>query len=176
MRRYLLVREVAPSVGWLIMGGQRFLRGGGSGRRRAQPGVVMPAPRNVIAGADVVVAGLFSAKRKNHLAVMAEVAAEVTRLGGRVVESFVQRRGVSGGKKSKNAPGGAVTMPEPYSSRTLMSVGKVREIADACIRANAGAVVFSNELTGRQRAVLATICGCPVFSHDDLAQAVQFRP
>ncbi|WP_328387472.1 hypothetical protein [Nocardia sp. NBC_00416] len=118
-------------------------------------------------------AGLFSAQRTDHPVVMAEVAAEVTRLGGRVVESFVQRRGVSGGKKGKNTPGGAVTMSEPYSSRTLMSMGKVREIAEACHRANAGAVVFANELTGRQRAALATICGCPVFGHDDLVSPIR---
>ncbi len=134
----------------------------------------MPDPRNVIAGTDVVVAGLFSAKRKDHPAVMAEVAAGVTRLGGHVVESFVQRRGVSGGKKG-GAPGGVVTMSEPYSSRTLMSAGKVREIGEACARANAGAVVFANELTVRQRTALATTCGCPVFGHADLVQSVPPR-
>ncbi|MFF2554623.1 hypothetical protein ACFVUS_26720 [Nocardia sp. NPDC058058] len=151
------------------MSGKRSPRDGGRNRRRAGPAGGIVDPQQVIAGADVIVAGLFSAKRKDHLAVMAEVATQVARLGGHVVETFIQRRGVSGGKKG-NAPGGVPAMSEPYSSRTLMSTGKVREIAEACTRANAAAVVFSNELSARQRAVLATICGCQVYSHDELAR------
>ncbi|WP_319943778.1 HflX-like GTP-binding protein [Nocardia aurantia] len=120
-------------------------------------------------------AGLFSAKRTDRSTVIADIEAEVCRLGGRVVASFVQRRGVSGGKKG-SAPGGVAAMSEPYSSRTLMSAGKVHEIAEACARTNAAAVVFSNELTDRQRTVLTRICGRPVFGRDDLTRCVPDRP
>ncbi|MFQ6325922.1 hypothetical protein ACLMAL_07260 [Nocardia sp. CWNU-33] len=150
------------------MGDRRYMRRG-DGRRRNPADSIQREPRDVIAGADVVVAGLFSAKRTDCLDVMADVSAGVARLGGRVVECFVQRRGVSGGKKG-DTPGGTATMAEPYSARTLMSTGKVGEIAGACARVHAGAVVFSNELTDRQRTVLARICGCAVFSYSDLTQ------
>ncbi|MGI5224959.1 hypothetical protein [Actinoallomurus sp. CA-142502] len=50
---------------------------------------------NVIHGANVVVAGLFSARRKDHVEAMDELEAEVTRFGGLVTARFVQRRGVS---------------------------------------------------------------------------------
>ncbi|GAA2145336.1 HflX-like GTP-binding protein [Actinomadura napierensis] len=98
---------------------------------------------------------------------MSVLAKEVERLGGRVVEQFVQRRGVSGNKKGR-APGGKANMDRPYSSRTLMSTGKVDEIAAVRVETDAKAVVFANELTTRQRAVLAELLGCPVFSHGDL--------
>jgi hypothetical protein len=98
---------------------------------------------------------------------MSVLVAEVERLGGCVVEQFVQRRGVSGNKKG-HAPGGRANMDRPYSSRTLMSTGKVREIAAVRVETGAKAVVFANELTARQRAVLGEVFGCPVFSHGDL--------
>ena len=59
-------------------------------------------------------------------------------------------------------------MDRPYSSRTLMSTGKVREIVAARVQTEAKAVVFANELTARQRTVLAELLGCPVFSSGDL--------
>ena len=98
---------------------------------------------------------------------MSILVGEVEQLGGRVVEQFVQRRGVSGNKKG-DAPGGKANMDRPYSSRTLMSAGKVREMAAVRVETDAMAVVFANELTNRQRAVLAESLGCPVFSHGDL--------
>jgi hypothetical protein len=120
-----------------------------------------------VADADVLIAGLFSAKRKDHADLMDDLAAEIIESGGRVVRRFVQRRGVSGGKKG-HAPGGRANMDQPYSSRTLMSTGKVREIAEACTETRAAAVVFANDLTGRQRAVLTEIFGCPALSRSDL--------
>ncbi|NKZ05344.1 hypothetical protein HGB48_16550 [Actinomadura latina] len=98
---------------------------------------------------------------------MSVLVSEVERLGGHVVGRFVQRRGVSGNKKG-HAPGGKVNMDRPYSSRTLMSTGKVREIVAARVQTEAKAVVFTNELTARQRTVLAELLGCPVFSPGDL--------
>ncbi|MEV5893715.1 hypothetical protein [Nonomuraea fuscirosea] len=59
-------------------------------------------------------------------------------------------------------------MDRPYSSRTLMSTGKVRKIAQVRAGAGAMAVVFFNPLTGRQRDVLSELLGCPVFGRADL--------
>jgi hypothetical protein len=98
---------------------------------------------------------------------MDALAAEVTAQGGRVVGRFVQRRGISGGKKGR-APGGRANMDRPYSSRTLMSTGKVREMADSRKKAQAKVIVFFNELSSRQRDVLPEIIGCPVLSRSDL--------
>lgn len=115
----------------------------------------------------MLVAGLFSAKRKDYLAAMDAVADSVIGLGGRVTGRFVQRRGSSGDKKG-NAPGGRRNMDRPYSRRTLMSTGKIREIAEVRAQHQAQAVVFYNELTDHQRTVLAEVIGCAVFSRHDL--------
>ena len=137
-----------------------------SERRRSSVEPAANVPK-LVADADVLIAGLFSAKRKDHAEVMDDLAAEITELGGRVVRRFVQRRGVSGGKKGQ-APGGEVNMDRPYSARTLMSTGKVYEIAEACTETRATVVVFFNDLTGRQQTVLTEIFGCPVLSRSDL--------
>ncbi|GLY75222.1 hypothetical protein Airi01_034890 [Actinoallomurus iriomotensis] len=122
---------------------------------------------NVIHGANVVVAGLFSARRKDHVEAMDELEAEVTRFGGLVTARFVQRRGVSGKGRVR---GGAENMDRPYSSRTLMSTGKIREIADACVRTDATAVVFHNDLTDRQRRALSEIFGSAVLTIRELKE------
>ncbi|MFC5823287.1 hypothetical protein [Nonomuraea insulae] len=124
----------------------------------------------LVAEADVLIAGLFSAKRKDHADLMDDLAVEVTALGGRAVRRFVQRRGVSGGKKG-HAPGGTANMDRAYSARTLMSTGKVREIAEARTETQASAVVFVNDLTGRQRTVLTEMLGCPVLTRSDLQRS-----
>lgn len=121
----------------------------------------------MLAGAEVLIAGLFSAKRKDHVDLMNGLAAEVIATGGQIVGQFVQRRGVSGNKKGRS-PGGKANMERPYSSRTLISNGKLREMAAARVNADAGSVVFFNELTARQRTVLTDVLGCPVFSRSDL--------
>lgn len=59
-------------------------------------------------------------------------------------------------------------MSQPFSRRTLLTHGKLREIAHACREAEIGAAVFVNNLTHRQRSVLAEILGCLVFSGEDL--------
>jgi hypothetical protein len=121
----------------------------------------------VLAGAEILIAGLFSAKRKDHADLMNDLAAEVTAMGAHVIGQFVQRRGISGNKKGHH-PGGKANMERPYSSRTLISNGKLREMTAARLNANAGAVVFFNELTARQYTVLTEVFGCPVFSRIDL--------
>lgn len=106
-----------------------------------------------VSGANVTIVGYFSAKEKNFVALMDSAAAELTSRGARVVGRIVQRRGVS--------DGGVKKMALPYSSRTLLSYGKVREVAAACGGADADVVVFVASLTERQQRVLTGIFGCP---------------
>lgn len=114
-----------------------------------------------------LMASVKLAGRSDDLASMDDLAASVIGLGGRVTRRFVQRRGHSGNKKG-NAPGGRRNMDRPYSRRTLMSTGKIQEIAEARAQHQAKAVIFSNDLTDHQRTVLAELIGCPVFSRHDL--------
>lgn len=59
-------------------------------------------------------------------------------------------------------------MASPFSRRTLLSPGKVREVADACQAAQATVAVFVNPLTELQRAVLSEVLDCVVLSSEDL--------
>ncbi|MFD8982632.1 hypothetical protein [Streptomyces sp. NPDC059564] len=112
-----------------------------------------------VAGADLVLVGLFSSKRKEFVTLMDEAEARVSALGGRVVGRIVQRRGVS--------DGGVRLMERPFSSRTLLRSGKVREAAALRERTAACAVVFLSELTECQRRVLSAALGCPAVSLAD---------
>ncbi|MER6226886.1 hypothetical protein ABT189_41115 [Streptomyces sp900105755] len=129
-------------------------------RRPARRVPAVPVQRRTFqltaAGADVVLVGYFSAKQKDFETVMASAAAELAAHGARVVARIVQRRGVS--------DGGVRKMGLPFSSRTLLSYGKVREVAQACDRADADAVVFVAALTERQRHTLTEILGRPAVS------------
>lgn len=118
-------------------------------------------------GADVVVIGLFSAREKQYEAKLDELAALAEARGSRVVGRYVQRRGAS--DRWNERPGGAARMSQPFSRRTLLTHGKVHEIAETCRAAEIDAAIFVNTLTDVQRAVLADIFGCPVFSGGDLA-------
>lgn len=115
-----------------------------------------------VAGAEVVIVGYFSAKEKDFVGLMDEAAAELTERGARVVGRIVQRRGVSNG--------GVKKMTLPYSSRTLLSSGKVREVAAVCEGTDADVVVFVASLTKRQQQVLTGIFDCPVV---DLSEALR---
>ena len=84
-----------------------------------------------------------------------------------MVGRFAQRRGAS--DRWDERPGGSTRMSEPFSTRTLLTHGKVREIAELCRTAEVDAALFVNALTGRQRTVLTRILGCLVLSGDDLA-------
>jgi len=112
-----------------------------------------------IGGLGVVVVGFFSAKQKDFGALMDAAAADLTARGARVVARVVQRRGVSGG--------GAKKMHLPYSSRTVLSHGKVRETATTCEETGAEAVVFLTDLTERQRRLLTEAFGRPAMSLRD---------
>lgn len=111
------------------------------------------APCVTVLGADVLVVGYFSAKEKDFVALMDSAEAELTARGARVVGRIVQRRGVSAGGVGK--------MALPFSSRTLLSHGKVREVAAACEAAAADVVVFVATLSERQQHALTSIFGCP---------------
>ncbi|MFB6395887.1 hypothetical protein [Polymorphospora lycopeni] len=114
----------------------------------------------MLAGADVLLVGLFSAKDREFGAKLDRLAASVTAHGGRVVGRHVQRRGVS--------HGGAARTTEPFSRRTLVSPGKAREIAQAVRVADVGVAVFVNPLTEHQRTVLGDMFRCLVISGEDL--------
>ncbi|MGW0390403.1 HflX-like GTP-binding protein [Streptomyces sp. NPDC003042] len=126
-----------------------------AGRRNAP--VALPP----LAGAEFVLVGYFSAKRKDFTTVMDAAAADLTVRGARIVGRFVQRRGVS--------DGGVRKMALPYSSRTVLRYGKVREVAAARELTGADAVVFVHSLTERQQRVLSDLFGCPALG---LAQAL----
>ncbi|MBM0226687.1 hypothetical protein [Micromonospora sp. ATA51] len=117
-------------------------------------------PTSVLASADVVLVGLFSAKDKEFEATLDLLAASVRAYGGRVVSRHVQRRRVS--------HGGATKMTESFSRRTLLSPGKAHQVAQACRAAKAGVAVFVNPLTEHQRTVLGDMFGCVVISGEDL--------
>ncbi|TYC68246.1 hypothetical protein EH183_40675 [Streptomyces sp. CB01881] len=87
---------------------------------------------------------------------MASAVAELAARGARVVVQIVQRRGVS--------DGGVQKMGLPYSSRTLLSHGKVREVAQACDQAEADLVIFASSLTERQQRALTAMLGRPAVS------------
>ncbi|MEU7069959.1 hypothetical protein AB0B30_04655 [Streptomyces narbonensis] len=136
------------------------LRGLGRRRPARRAGRVpggRPAAPVVLAGARVVLVGYFSAKEKQHAALMDAADARLTARGARVVGRIVQRRGVSAG--------GVRKMSLPYSSRTLLSSGKVRELAEVCEEAAADVVLVvtvTTPLTDHQQSVLTGMLGRPV--------------
>ncbi len=107
-----------------------------------------------LAGQRVIVAGLFSANVAQYEWFMNELTHTVESHRALVVAMFVQRRGASNG--------GVRRMHDPYSRRTLMTMGKIREIAAAREALEATAVVFHNPVTEQQRAVLSRLLGCSV--------------
>ncbi|MEU0642848.1 hypothetical protein [Streptomyces umbrinus] len=128
-----------------------------SARRRPRPaGTSASPPRPDLAGADVLLVGYFSARQKDFAVRMDAAAAGLSAHGARVVARVVQRRGVS--------DGGARKMTLPYSSRTLLSSGKTREVAALREETGAAAVIFLNALTEHQRRVLTEAFGCPAVS------------
>jgi 50S ribosomal subunit-associated GTPase HflX len=115
-----------------------------------------------LAGTDILIAGLFSARQKDYEAVLEATAALATARGARVVGRIVQRRGVS--------DGGVAVMGRPFSRQALFGAGKVREIAQRCQDDRIGAVVLVNAITDHQRLILEERFGCPVLSHTELEQ------
>jgi 50S ribosomal subunit-associated GTPase HflX len=114
----------------------------------------------MVAGARVVIVGYFSAKQKDFGALMNAAAAVLTSRGAQVVGRAVQRRGVS--------DGGAKKMLLPYSSRTLLSYGKIREVTTTCNETRADVVVFLTPLTQRQRRALTLPLARPALGLADI--------
>ncbi|MFF5921021.1 hypothetical protein ACFY8C_22160 [Streptomyces flavochromogenes] len=133
-------------------------RDGRSGRRITGSAPARPSSSSPpsVDGARVVLVGYFSAKEKDFGALMDSAAAELAARGARIVGRFVQRRGVS--------DGGVAKMSLPFSSRTLLRSGKVREVAAACEEARADAAVFVAPLTELQRRTLTGLLGCAALS------------
>ncbi|MEV1021311.1 hypothetical protein [Streptomyces sp. NPDC050264] len=127
-----------------------------AGRARVRQQAPAVAVAVAVEGADVVLVGYFSGKQKDFAALMDTAAQEMTARGATVVGRVVQRRGVSAG--------GAQKMALPYSSRTPLSYGKLRETAALCEQTQADSAVFLASLTKRQRHVLTGILGCPAMS------------
>ncbi|MEY9815551.1 50S ribosomal subunit-associated GTPase HflX [Streptomyces albogriseolus] len=98
-----------------------------------------------------------SAKQEDFDTLMASAATALAAHGARVVARIMQRQGVSDGGARKLSP--------PYSSRTPLTYGKVREVASARDRADADAVIFTVSLTERQRRTLTDMLGRPAVSH-----------
>ncbi|MFB9909693.1 HflX-like GTP-binding protein [Allokutzneria oryzae] len=113
-----------------------------------------------LGGVPVVLVGLFSAKRKDHEAVVDDLSRRVTARGGSVVGRVVQRRGVSAG--------GVAKLDQPLSRRTVVSEGKAAEIAALVAETEADLVVFVNDLTARQREVLQERLSAKVISAAEL--------
>lgn len=132
-------------------------------RRAPSEPVRRQAPPFTAAGAGVVLVGYFSAKQKDFATLMASAAEQLAARGAHVVGQFVQRRGVS--------HGGVHKMSLPFSSRTLLSYGKVREVAEACEQTDARAVIFVAALTERQRHTLTAMLGRPALSLSDVLAA-----
>ncbi|SNT61635.1 GTP-binding GTPase N-terminal [Streptosporangium subroseum] len=154
--------NVAHPIGTVSMvKPHRRLRWGHRSPRKPRPLRGQWRPSSVaLAGMDVLLFGYISAKQKQYAVLMDELTDVVTTLGARVVGRLVQRRGVS--------DGGVKTMDRPYSSRTLVSAGKVREIASVRAETDADVVVFLNPLTGHQQDVLTETFNCPVISSAEL--------
>ncbi|MEU1866520.1 hypothetical protein [Streptomyces gardneri] len=132
--------------------------------RRVRPEPIQrQAFRLAAVDVDVVLVGYFSAKQKDFETLMASAATDLATRGARVVVQIVQRRGVS--------DGGVQKMGLAYSSRTLLSYGKVREVAQACDQANAEAVIFVSSLTERQQRTLTEMLGRPAVSLSDILAA-----
>jgi 50S ribosomal subunit-associated GTPase HflX len=113
-----------------------------------------------VLGKRVVVAGLISAKAPvDDFETLCERLSDA---GGEVVGRLLQRRGVSRSKR----PGGAQRMDLPLSSATIISKGKVGELAQLCEASEAQLVVFLNPLTQKQLGNLEQATGCGVINWD----------
>ncbi len=107
--------------------------------------------------------GFFSSKVKDFATRMASADEMLTARGANVVRQIVQRRGIS--------QGGGRNLRLPFSSRTLLSSGKVREVAEACEQTGADMVVFVAAVTELQRRTLTTLLGRPAVSISEFVAA-----
>lgn len=107
-----------------------------------------------IRGKTCIVVALVSAKDKAALEQIGEIEAELGCSGAKLGGRIVQRRGVS--------RGGVAKLNRPLSPATVISAGKVQELASLVRESGADFVVFLNELTASQVERVEEITGCRV--------------
>jgi hypothetical protein len=111
-----------------------------------------------LCGKTCVVVALVSAKDKTALERIAGIEAELCRGGARIVGRMVQRRGVS--------KGGVAKLNRPLSPATVISAGKVQELASLVRESGADLIVFLNELTSGQAERIEEITSCRVWGYE----------
>jgi 50S ribosomal subunit-associated GTPase HflX len=111
-----------------------------------------------LGGARCIVASLVSAKDREVDARLEQLAGVIASRRGQVVETLVQRRGVSRAR----GPGGVRKLNTPLTAATLFGSGKVRELAQLVSRTAATLVVVTNPLKASQRERLESATGCKV--------------
>jgi 50S ribosomal subunit-associated GTPase HflX len=116
-------------------------------------------------GSRCILAALVSAKDKGAASRIAALQARVEALGGAVVGSVVQRRGVS----RASGPGGVHRLNAPLDAATVMGAGKVEELAALATSTKADTVVFLNALKTSQAERLAELTGCRVLAAGDVS-------
>lgn len=105
----------------------------------------------------IVISGLLSAKI-NTEEFLDPIRIKINESGGRIIEEFIQRRGVS----RSNKPGGSKHLHLPLSGRTIISTGKAEELKELVRKSSCDLVVFVNELNSNQHEILETIIGVDV--------------
>lgn len=112
--------------------------------------------------ARIVVAALVPAKGDEDAPRIAAVIADLEACGAIVVDTIIQRRGVSRARK----PGGSRQIGFPMNAATYIGRGKAIELAERVAQQQADAVVFCNPLSGTQKRNIERIVGVPVVAYD----------
>jgi 50S ribosomal subunit-associated GTPase HflX len=118
----------------------------------------VPLKTTNLKGCRCVIAALVSAKDKQAPSRLGALRALVESLGGSVVGTVVQRRGVSRASK----PGGVKQLNAPMNAATVLGAGKVEELAALAGSTGANTVIFLNALSASQVARLGELTGCRV--------------
>jgi 50S ribosomal subunit-associated GTPase HflX len=111
-----------------------------------------------LSGTRCIIASLVSAKDRDADGRLKQLADAIASRGGQVVETLVQRRGVSRAR----GPGGVRKMDAPLTAATLFGSGKVRELALLVDTTAATLLVVPNPLKSPQRERLESAIGCKV--------------
>ena len=105
----------------------------------------------------IIISGLLSAKI-NIEEFLGPIRIEINESGGKIIEEFIQRRGVSRSKKA----GGSDHLHLPLSGRTIISSGKAEELKELVKKSSCNLVVFVNELNSNQHKILETLVGVDI--------------
>ena len=110
----------------------------------------------------IIVAALVPAKGDEDTPSIAAAIADLEASGIVVVDTVIQRRGVSRARK----PGGSRKIGFPMNATTYIGRGKAIELAERVAQQQADAVVFCNPLSGTQKRNIERIVGVPVVAYD----------